>query len=394
MKNIVILEPTKLEVEIIKWLKINRPKLKEQLNNSNIIEREYSGCGFFFDFSVSQDVNKIKSDVNPIYGPRIKSSLLPNGAGSIIFLENGYITTLEVFGYDNIFPEKINDFELLENNKLTKNTLTIDTHTHVNFNAFKKDGDEIIKKSLKEDVWMINVGSEGKTSQRAIDYAQKYKEGVYAAVGLHPIHLFPIQGLGDENNVEKFDYQRYLELVQQNKVVAIGEVGLDYHHFEEDHDIDALKKLQQEVFKEFLKLSYETKKPLIIHCWDAYDDLLEILNNFFNKNKIDYKIGVIHSFIGSWKTAQKFLNLGFKIGLNGIITYSESYDKLIQNCDLKNILIETDAPYLTPKPLPRHDRNEPVNVKLVAKKIATVKNVKSEEVLQQTTKNARKIFNI
>ncbi len=271
---------------------------------------------------------------------------------------------------------------------------TIDTHTHVNFNAFKNDGDKIIKKSLKEKVWMINVGSESRTSQRAIDYAQKYKEGVYAAIGLHPIHLFPIESLGDENNVEKFEYQKYLELSQKNKVVAIGEVGLDYHHFEEGHEIESLKKLQKEIFEEFLKISYETKKPLIIHCWDAYEDLLEILNDFFENNKIDYQIGVIHSFIGSWKTAQKFLDLGFKIGLNGIVTYSESYDKLIKNCDLKDILIETDAPYLTPKPLPRNDRNEPVNVKIVAQKIAEVKNIKTEEVINQTTKNAKLTFKI
>ncbi|MCK4635450.1 MAG: TatD family hydrolase [Candidatus Moranbacteria bacterium] len=272
--------------------------------------------------------------------------------------------------------------------------ITIDTHTHVNFNAFKKDGDEIIKKSLQENVWMINVGSENKTSQRAIDYAQKYKEGVYAAVGLHPIHLFSIESLEDENNVEKFNYQKYLKFTQQNKVVAIGEVGLDYHHFEENHDIKSIKKLQKEVFKEFLKLSQQTKKPLIIHCWDAYDDLLEILNDFFKNNKIDYEIGVIHSFIGSWKTAQKFLDLRFKIGINGIATYSESYDKLIRNCPLKDLLIETDAPYLTPKPLPRDSRNEPINVKLIAKKIAEVKNIKIEKVIEQTTKNAKSVFKI
>lgn len=268
--------------------------------------------------------------------------------------------------------------------------LIIDTHAHINFKSFKEDGNVIIKKCLKENVWIINVGSETRTSQRAINYAQKYEEGVYAAVGLHPIHLFPIESLGDKNNVEEFDYKKYLELAQQEKVVAIGEVGLDYHHFGKNHNIKELKKLQKNVFKDFLKLSQETKKPLIIHCWDAYDDLLEILT----KSKFDYQPGVIHSFIGSWKTAQKFIELGFKIGLNGITTYSESYDKLIRNCDLKNILIETDAPYLTPKPLPRDSRNEPVNIKLVAKKIADVKNISLEEVLNQTTENARKLFKI
>ncbi|MCK4635451.1 MAG: hypothetical protein KAT32_01175 [Candidatus Moranbacteria bacterium] len=106
---------TKLEIEIIKWLKTNQLQLKEQLEKSTIIKREYSGAGFFFEFSVPKNVTKIKNAIKRINGPSIKSSLLPNGANSIIFLEDGHISTLEVFGYDNIFPEEINEFKLCEN---------------------------------------------------------------------------------------------------------------------------------------------------------------------------------------------------------------------------------------------------------------------------------------
>jgi TatD DNase family protein len=295
-----------------------------------------------------------------------------------------------------------------------------DTHTHINFKAFRKDGKQIIEKTLAENTWLINVGSELRTSQRAIDYAQKFKKGVWSAVGLHPIHLFASQNcLAEEMKVEKFDYQKYLALAQRDEVVAIGEVGLDYHHFLDGDDIISIKKLQKEVFKKFIELSQAVHKPLIVHCWDAYDDLLEILLEKFlvnstkniqiiinSKSEIDWEKvakmtrkenvlknpGVIHSFIGSWKTAQKFLALDFKLGINGIATYSSSYDKLIKNCPLENLLIETDAPYLTPHPLDRKSRNESINVKYIAEKIAEVKGISINEVAQQTTKNAREVF--
>jgi TatD DNase family protein len=127
----------------------------------------------------------------------------------------------------------------------------------------------------------------------------------------------------------------------------------------------------------------------MFHCWDAYDDLLEILGNHPVRKK-----GIVHSFIGSYKTANKFIELGYKIGLNGIATYGESYDRLIREIDLKNIVIETDCPYLTPRPLEKEKRNEPVFVKLVAEKIAAVKGISVEEVAEVTTQNAKEIFGL
>ncbi|GBE16467.1 putative deoxyribonuclease YcfH [bacterium BMS3Abin15] len=292
--------------------------------------------------------------------------------------------------------------------------MLFDTHAHVNFNAFKDDADEVIKKSLENETWMINVGSQYSTSQRAVEYADAYAGvhphtkngsqvvlndtkssgfgvGVYASVGLHPIHI----------KDEDFDYDKYLELAKSEKVVAIGEMGLDYHHFDPPRlaetasrreagvgdSVKELKAKQKEVFEKAIDLANQVNKPLIVHCWDAYDDLLEILSN-----KEVIKKGVIHSFIGSHKTARKFVNLGFKIGLNGIITYSESYDKLIRELSLEDIVLETDCPYLTPQPLSREERNEPINTKYVAEKISRVREMEIPEVIKVTTQNARKVF--
>jgi TatD DNase family protein len=164
---------------------------------------------------------------------------------------------------------------------------------------------------------------------------------------------------------------------------------LDYHHFEESDDVEFLKNLQKETLIEFIKLANEVKKPVMLHCWDGYDDLLEILQKHPAEKK-----GIVHSFIGSYKTAQKFIDFGYKIGLNGIITYGISYDKLIKEIDLENIVIETDCPYLTPRPMEKGTRNEPQFVKLVTQKIAEVKSISIEEVAKITTKNAKDILNL
>lgn len=273
-----------------------------------------------------------------------------------------------------------------------------DTHAHVNFAAFKDDADEVIKRALDKNIWMVNVGSQYSTSARAVAYAEKYPEGVFAAIGLHPVQLkkgsfaYHDSEELDETEIktigEDFEYAKYLELVKNPKVVAIGEVGLDYHHFEPEDNVEELKAKQKEVFLEFIRLANEVQKPIMIHCWDGYDDLLEILQN----NPVE-KRGVIHSFVGSRKTAKKFIDLGYKIGLNGVITYGISYDRLIKEVDLKDMVLETDCPYLTPVPH-KGERNEPVFVELVAQKIAELKNVSVEEVAEVTTNNAKKLFGL
>jgi len=275
--------------------------------------------------------------------------------------------------------------------------MLIDTHAHVNFAAYKNDAEKVLKRTLEAGVFVINVGSQYSTSKRAVEMAEKYQTGVYAAVGLHPIHLVkrkvnPDDSELNENDFETtgeiFDYQKYLELAQNPKVVAIGEMGLDYHHFEPGDNIEELKKQQKETFWQGIKLANEVKKPIIIHCWDAYDDLYEIVKN----NPVE-KRGIIHSFVSGYKTARRFTELGYKIGLNGVVTYAEDFNRLIKEVDLKDIVLETDCPYLAPVPH-KGERNEPLFVKLVAEKVANVKGISLEEVETSTTETAKNLFSL
>ena len=276
--------------------------------------------------------------------------------------------------------------------------MLIDTHAHVNFSAFKDDAEEVIKRALEKSVFFINVGSQYSTSERALKYAQKYPHKLWAAVGTHPIHLQErsfiysdsneLEGTEIKTSKEDVDMEKYRELAKNPEVVAIGEVGLDYHHFEEDDETEKLKNKQKEVFTNFIDLANELEKPMIIHCWDAYDDLYEIL-----KNNPVKKRGVIHSFVGGYKTANKFIELGFFIGLNGVVTYSDSFDRLIKEIPPEKMLIETDCPYLTPVLL-KGQRNEPVYVAYVAEKIAKIKQINAEKVAEITTRNAKDLFNL
>lgn len=277
-----------------------------------------------------------------------------------------------------------------------------DTHAHVNFNAFREDADEVLRRALEAGISVVNVGSQLSTSRRAVEYARKYEgNGVYAAVGLHPIQLRrrSFEHRDDENDWElpateiktageDFEYDAYLGLARDPLVVAIGEVGLDYHHFEEGDDIPALKEEQKRVLREFVRLANEVDKPMMIHCWDAYDDLLSLFDEAMPERR-----GVIHSFIGSHKTAKKFLERGWMIGINGIATYSDSYERLIREVPLGSLVIETDCPYLAPVPH-KGERNEPLLVRLVAEKIAAVKGTPFETVAETTTKNAREFLRL
>ena len=276
--------------------------------------------------------------------------------------------------------------------------MLIDTHAHVNFSAFKDDAEEVIKRAFDKSVFFINVGSQYSTSKRAVEYAKKYPGKLWAAVGTHPVHLQVKSFMySDGNELEKseiktigeeVDFSAYRELAWNPEVVAIGEVGLDYHHFEEGDNIEEVKNKQKEVLLGFIKLANELKKPVAIHCWDAYDDLYEIL-----KNKPVEKRGVIHSFIGSHKTAKKFIELGYKIGLNGVVTYSDSFDRLIKEVPLEEMVVETDCPYLAPVPH-KGERNEPILVEKVALHIARIKGEKLEEVAKITTKNVKNLFGL
>ena len=260
----------------------------------------------------------------------------------------------------------------------------IDSHCHPNFPQYDLDRDELIIRTLKEGGGMIAVGTNLATSSEVVALAEKY-EKIWASVGTHPTDL------SSEGAVDNF-----LQFMSHNKVVAVGEVGLDYYRTEDQKE----KARQKEVFKQFIQLAQDFNKPLILHCrcsprtTDAYSDALEILDGVARPPKFSKEnLGVVHSFTGDYSTAQGFIKRGFLIGLNGITTFSGQHEELISQLPLDKILLETDSPYLAPIPH-RGERNEPLWLKYVAEKISQVKNITTEQVVAASDQNCQKLFRI
>ena len=277
----------------------------------------------------------------------------------------------------------------------------IDIHSHLNFKAFDEDREAVIKRALDNNTWMINVGTQVDTSKKAVEIAHQYKEGVYAIIGLHPIHTdisyHDEEELGEAGKEftsrgEVFDKNIYLELLKDPKVLAIGECGLDYFHIE----AGSIEK-QKEAFIEQIKLANEVEKPLMLHIRDArpngdssgraYADVLKILKKY---SKVK---GNVHFFAGGIENAKAFLDYGFTLSFTGVITFTHDYDEIIKNTPLDMIMSETDSPYVTPVPY-RGKRNEPSYVKEVVKKIAEIKNLPEKEVAKAIIANAKRVFRI
>lgn len=282
-----------------------------------------------------------------------------------------------------------------------------DTHAHVQFNAFKDDGHETVRRALDAGVWMNLVGSQIDTSKRAIEYAEQYPEGVYALIALHPIHLFSTHVDEDEiqfkSREEVFDPAIYRELAKSKKVVGIGECGLDYYRIDdytkiELHGHDApsptvnaseLRERQKKVFIQHIELAIELNLPLEIHCRDAYNDVYAIVREYPKLRAI------MHCYLGTQEQAKKFLDRGFFISISGIVTFknAKALQEVVRMVPLDRLVVETDCPYLSPEPY-RGKRNEPAYVEFTAAKIAALKEVTLQEVARVTTANARKFFGV
>ncbi len=284
----------------------------------------------------------------------------------------------------------------------------IDVHSHVQFAAYGDDRDEVVKRTFDAHTGMINVGTQADTSRLAVELANKYSDqNIWATIGLHPIHTsrsyHDTQEL-DPNDTEakvftsrgeEFDYDYYKQLGQDPKVVAIGEVGLDYYRLDEE-----TKKKQKKAFEQQIELAIELKKPLMLHIRQgrgsgggkAYNDALDMLASCF-KFHDSRPPGDVHFFAGDWETAKWFLNMGFTLSFTGVITFTHDYDEVVRNTPLDMILSETDCPYIAPVPY-RGSRNEPANVKYVVENIAKIKNMDIEEVRQQILTNAKRVFGI
>ncbi|WP_163655864.1 TatD family hydrolase [Listeria sp. PSOL-1] len=254
--------------------------------------------------------------------------------------------------------------------------MLFDTHVHLNDLAFNKDIEEVIKRAKENDVTkMAVVGFDKATIERALELAQIYPF-IYLIVGWHPTEAIHFTD----------DILAWLrDLAKDPKVVALGEMGLDYHWD------TSPKEVQFEVFRKQIRLAREVNLPIVIHNREATDDIVRILQ----EEHAEEVGGIMHCFGEAIEVMQKCLDLNFYISFGGTVTFKNAKLPKIaaEAVPLEKMLIETDAPYLAPHPK-RGKRNEPAYVKLVAEKIAELKNMKYEEIATYTTNNAEKLFRI
>jgi len=250
----------------------------------------------------------------------------------------------------------------------------VDSHAHLEDEKYDKDREEIIEECKKDLTFLINVGSNLLTSKQSIELAHNY-DFIYASVGIHP-----------HDAQKEFDKVEEIEkLALQQKVVAIGEIGLDYYYDEPS------KEFQKEVFTKQIRLAKKLNLPIIIHDRDAHEDILDILKKEWTK---DLR-GVFHSYSGSVEMAFQVIEMNFYISLGGPVTFKNAKKpkEVAKAVPIEKLLIETDSPYLTPEPY-RGKRNTPVYVKFVAGKIAELRGIPYEEASRITAENAIKLFNI
>lgn len=251
----------------------------------------------------------------------------------------------------------------------------IDTHSHIDMDDFE-DLDATISKAKDFGVEKIIVPSVDRSSfEKVLRLINKY-EGVYGALGIHPTEA---QGVNDE------DFDQIIKLSSDPKIVAIGECGLD-HYWDK-----TFVKEQNEVFLKQIQIAKQLKKALIVHDREAHKDTYDLLI----QNIKDEIPVIMHCFSGSWEFAKECIKKGFYISIGGVITFknAKKLHEIALNIPLEHLLLETDAPYLTPVPY-RGKRNEPAYVKFVAEEIAKIRGISYDEVAQITTANARKAFGI
>lgn len=276
--------------------------------------------------------------------------------------------------------------------------MLVDTHCHVQFNAYKDDWLEVIKRCEDKDMILNCVGSQIDTSRRAVEFAKKYNH-IFATVGLHPVHLFSTYV--DEGEVvfktkeESFDYEEYKKLALDPKTIAIGECGLELYHLPENIDRAEILKRQEETFVAQSKLAKECGLPVVIHVREAHPEMIALLK------KIPEKVqGVVHCYTGNWEHAKQYLDLGLYLGFTGVTTFPPKKTnptpqlellEVIRNCPLEKILVETDSPYLAPQAY-RGERCEPWMVEEVIKKIAEVKGLSLRDIEEIVLKNTKTLF--
>ena len=248
----------------------------------------------------------------------------------------------------------------------------IDSHCHINDKQFSDDLDEVINRAIENGVTqLICVGTDINSSEKAIQIAENYSE-VFATTGVHP---------HDAEKADKKYVQILEDLAKHEKVVAIGEMGLDYFYDFSD------RKVQKTIFRDQLDLAKDLELPAVIHNRDSDEDLLQTII----ESKLNH--GVIHCFASDYQMAEKLLKIGLHISFTGMVTFVKSLHEVIKKIDVNKLMVETDSPYLSPKPY-RGKRNEPKNVVEVAKFIAELKNININEfknIVNATTQSFFKL---
>jgi TatD DNase family protein len=249
----------------------------------------------------------------------------------------------------------------------------VDTHVHLDFAEFDADREDVLRRAKEVDVTrFVNVGVDLDSSRKSVALAEQH-DCVYAAVGVHP---------HDAKTATPKVIEEIRALLGHPKVVAIGEIGLDYHR---DY---SPREMQRQVFREFIRVAKESGQPVIVHTRNAWDDVMKILRE---ENGSEMQ-GVFHCFSGDSARAQELIAKGFHISFTGVITFKNSRAvELLEEVSLERLLLETDCPFMAPVPH-RGRRNEPGYVRLIAQKVAEVKKVTVAEVADATTANALRLF--
>ncbi len=260
-----------------------------------------------------------------------------------------------------------------------------DTHAHLDFSQFDEDRDQVIDRATNEGVTrIVTVGFDLDSSSQAVALANRHAN-LWACVGVHPHEAHQV-------NPEVLNSLR--ELSRRHKVVAVGEIGLDYYRDRSPRDV------QRRVFRQELDLAAETGKPVVVHDRAAHEDVMHIIRTWAkaisaSDTELQPPLGVVHCFSGDLTMAGELLQLGFYISVAGPVTFPNArrLHELVSRLPLERLLIETDCPFLSPHPY-RGKRNEPVNVKLIAQRIADIKDMPLGKVSQITTANACRVFRL
>lgn len=251
-----------------------------------------------------------------------------------------------------------------------------DTHTHLNAKEFDEDRNEMIQRALSQGVTrMVNIGFNRETIPSSVQLAEQY-DFIYSAVGWHP---------QDAKDMTPEDLEWIEALCKHDKVVAIGEIGLDYYWDTSPKDV------QDRVFREQIRLARKIGMPIVIHNRDAHHDILQVMK----EEKADEVGGIMHCFSGSWETAKICLNMNFHLSFGGPITFKNAKQpkEVMAQVPLDRLLLETDSPYLTPHPY-RGKRNETAYVRLIAETAAQLKGITLEELAKITTENAIRLLRL